>query len=295
MKIYRLILLCFVVINFSDVFAGPITVIDDENRQVTILSEAKRVISLSPHATELLFAAGATDQVIATVSYSDYPEQAKKIQRIGSNQKLDFESIITLKPDLIIAWKSGVSDDQLKHLKQLGLTLFYSEPKLFDDVAKNIINFGKLLGTGDIAEIKARQFLISLKQLQEKYQNRSVVDVFYQVWNQPLMTINGDHMINSVIEFCGGRNIFKNLAIRAPRVNIESVLVKNPDAIIIGISQGREDWVYEWSKWKDLKAVKNNHVFTVDADYIVRQGTRVLKGIASVCDSLESVRKHNRK
>ena len=270
--------------------AQTIELIDDEQRSVKFDKPVTNVVSLSPHATELLFAAGVTNQLVATVSYSDYPEAAKKIPRIGSANKIDLESIIKLNPDVIIAWKSGSPATQIKKLDQLGFKIFYSEPKQFEDVARNIVNMGKMLGTSSYAENKASEFLQELNHLEKIYKNRSKVSVFYQVWNEPIITINKDHMITSVIEFCGGKNIYGELPSRAPRIGIESILYEDPDAIIIGMSEGRSEWVESWSKWGQLKAVKNQHVFTVDADYITRQGTRIIKGIKSVCSQLDMIR-----
>ena len=286
------ILLTILVFSFqiNIVFAEPFTIIDDDNHHVGFSKPAKRIISLSPHATELLFSAGATDQIVATVSYSDYPPQAKKITRVGSYKKIDLESVVKINPDLIIAWNSGGVEQQIKDLKKLGFKVYFSEPRSFEDVATNIINMGKILGTSDIAKINADSYLKELNRLKQKYNNLKKVNVFYQVWNKPLMTINNGHLINSVIEFCGGHNVFADLLLRAPKVGIESVIQKNPQAIIIGMSENRKDWVEPWFKWQSIDAVKNKHVYSVNADLIVRQGPRILQGTKLVCEVLEKVR-----
>ena len=268
---------------------------DDENNTVIFKKTAKRIISLSPHATELLYKAGATNQILATVSYSDYPEAAKSLPRIGSYKKIDLESVIKLKPDLIVAWKSSGSLDQVNELERLGYKIYFSEPKDFKGIADNLNKFGRILGTENIATERANSFLNELNTLKLTYKNLKPVSVFYQVWNNPLMTINKDHLITNVIELCGGRNVFGDLFARAPRVNIESVILKDPQTIIIGMSENREGWVKEWHKWDVLRAVKEKHVYTVNADYIVRQGPRVLKGAKKVCEILESVRNHDKK
>jgi len=265
-------------------------IIDDENNSVAFTKPVQRIISLSPHATELLFAAGATDQIIATVSYSDYPEAARSIPRIGSYKKIDLESVIKLKPDLIVAWKSGGSLEQIHELQRLGYKVYFSEPRDFKGVADNISKFGRILGTEKISRVNANSFVSELDNLEKKYKNLKPVSVFYQVWNTPLMTINNGHLITNVIEFCGGRNVFGELSARAPRVSVESVISKDPQAIIIGMSENRKGWEAEWYKWDALQAVRAKHVYTVNADYIVRQGPRILKGTKQVCEILESVR-----
>lgn len=292
----KFIVFLFLIINSSHVSgATSFQVADDDGNIVTFSKPAKRIISLSPHATELLFAAGASDQIVATISYSDFPEQAKKIPRIGSHEKIDLESVININPDLIIVWKSGGSSQQIDDIKKLGYKIYSSEPKSFESVAANIVNMGKILGTNIIANKKADSFLNNLNALRNKFHNLELVDVFYQVWNQPLMTINNGHLITDIIELCGGRNVFANLPARAPKVDIESVIEKNPQAILIGMSENRNDWIEPWFKWQSIYAVKHKHVYGINADYIVRQGPRVLKGIKQVCGILENIRNSDEK
>ena len=287
----KLLSVLFVLFMFSGISsAEPFQLIDDENNLVSFSQPAKRIISLSPHATELLFAAGATQQIIATVSYSDYPPQAKEIPRIGSYKKIDLESVVKINPDLIIAWNSGGSEQQINNLKKLGYKIYYSEPRTYKDVAANILKMGKILGTSDIAKTNAGDYIDELGKLKKKYNNLKKVNVFYQVWNEPLMSINNDHLISRVIQFCGGHNVFGDVTIRAPKVGIESVIEKNPDAIIIGMSENRKDWVEPWFKWQSINAARNKHIYSVNADLIVRQGPRILQGTNLVCEALNKAR-----
>lgn len=292
MKIINLsiaaIFINFILVNIAT--SASFKVIDDDGHAVVFNKPAVRIISLSPHATELLFAAGATNQVVATVSYSDYPPQAKNIIRIGSYKKIDLESVVKINPDLIIAWNSGGNQQQIEDLKKLGYKVYFSEPRSFEDVATNIKNMGKILGTSEVSETNAGMYLKELVRLKKKYNKLKKVDVFYQVWNKPLMTINNGHLISNVIEFCGGHNVFGEATIRAPKVGIESVIKKNPQAIIIGMSENRKDWVEPWFQWQSINAVKNKHVYSVNADLIVRQGPRILQGAKLVCEMLEKVR-----
>lgn len=278
----------FVTLNGAN--SAPFEVIDDDGHSVVFNKPAIRIISLSPHATELLFSAGATDQIVATVSYSDYPPKAKTIKRIGSYKKIDLESVVKINPDLIIAWNSGGNKQQIEDLKKLGYKVYFSEPRSFEDVAANIKNMGKILGTSEVAKSNADTYLKELKRLKKKFNNLKKIDVFYQVWNQPLMTINNAHLISNVIAFCGGRNVFGGLSMRAPKVGIESIIQKNPQAIIIGMSENRKGWVEPWSKWQSIDAVKNKHVYTINADLIVRQGPRILQGARKLCEILVNVR-----
>lgn len=276
--------------TFNTAFAASFTITDDDQHKVSFDKAAKRIISLSPHATELLFAAGATDQIIATVSYSDYPVAAKKIPRIGSYKKIDLESVVKLKPDLIIAWHSGGVEQQINDMKKLGYKIYFSEPRSFEAVATNIINMGRIMGTESVAQHSAAMFMADLTSLEKQYSNLKEVSVFYQVWHQPLRTINNGHLISSVIKFCGGHNVFGDVSVRAPKVGIESVMDKNPQAIIIGMTENRKEWVEPWFQWQTIDAVKNKHVYSVNADLIVRQGPRILQGAKKVCEALQKVR-----
>ena len=268
----------------------PVSVIDDAGRIVSLPASAQKIVSLSPHATELLFAAGATTQVVGTVDYSDYPEQAKAIARVGSFQKIDLERVIELKPDVVIGWRSGGTFEQQLTLQKLGIPVFFSEPQSFKAVAANIRALGQLLGTSEVAEKTADKFEQQLQTLKQTYSDREEVSVFYQVWNDPLITINGEHLITRVIEFCGGRNLFADLALRAPKVSMESVIVADPQVVIVGVNEDRSEWVSDWYRWQDMQAVRQGHVYAVEADLIVRQSPRVLLGAQQLCEHLDKAR-----
>jgi len=267
-----------------------IHVVDDEGGAFKFTKPVSRIVSLSPHATELLFAAGASTQIVGAVSFSDYPESAKSIERVGSYDKVDIEAILSRNPDLVVAWSSGNSGDQIAKLKQLGLKVFISEPRQFDDIASNLRNMGKLLGTEKIANKAANSFIYELNQLKKTYPPEQPVNVFYQVWNDPLMTISNAHLIGHVIKFCSGRNVFGSLPVISPRVSIEAVIEKNPHVIIAGMTEERKEWLIEWDKWQIIQAVSNGHVYPVNADYVTRQTPRILKGIKEMCESLEKAR-----
>jgi len=285
----------FFILATQAVANEKIRVVDDEAQVIELLKPAKRVVSLAPHVTELLFAAGATNQIVGTVSYSDYPSAAKKVPLVGSYNRIDIENILSKKPDLIIAWSSGNSTDDIHKLKSLGLKVFVSEPKSFADVAENIRSMGRLMATEKAAQSVVSKFLADLKKLKEDFPNNKPVRVFYQVWNDPLMTISDAHLIGKIISFCRGENVFGDLSTIAPRVSIESVIEKNPDVIIAGMTKDRQLWLKEWDKWKLIKAVKNRHVYPIDASLVIRQTPRILQGTRKMCEILNEVRKNNSK
>ena len=269
---------------------ADIKVVDDLGRTITLAQPVRRVISLSPHVTELLYAAGAREQVVAGVSFSDYPPQAKKLPQIGSYDKFDMEAILSLKPDLLIGWHSGNPKPQLNELMRLGFNVYVTEPREFEDVARDIKQIGQLLGTQNIADQMAANYLHELQAIRQQYSGRKPLRVFYQVWNNPLFTVNDEHLISKVIHLCGGVNVFGDLKILSPQVSIEAVIAQNPDVIFYGSHETREDWAEGWRKWKNIKAVANQHLFGIDADLIVRHTPRVLLGARQMCEDLDQVR-----
>ena len=267
------------------------SVLDDENHRVTLPRPAARIVTLAPHATELMFGAGAGGRIVGADEYSDYPAIAKTIPRIGRAGALDIERIAALKPDLVIAWGSGNVTGQIAALRRLGLTVFISEPHTVADVASTLRRFGALAGTEKYAEVAAAEFEAKFADLRKRYASRPTVSVFYQIWDRPLMTINGQHLISAVIETCGGRNVFAALPQLAPVVDLEAVLRADPQAIVgSGAESSRPGWLDDWKRWPRLTAVRDNNLFDVPPDLIQRHTVRLVDGAARLCEALETAR-----
>lgn len=269
-----------------------VSVKDDAGKIVTLQQPARRIISLAPHITESLFAAGAGNKIIGAVSYSDYPEAAKKIPRVGGYPSLDVEKIVSLKPDLIIAWSSGNNLKQVEKLAALGFTIFMSEPRQVIDIYKSIQRFGQLANTSEIASKSAEKFINHYKHLKEKYSNKRKVKVFYQFWNKPIMTVNGQHLISRIINLCGGTNVFSELHSITPKISIEAVIASRTEVII---AAGKDDkklkWMSEWKHWTQLPAVKKDQIYFIDPDLLNRTGPRILDGADQLCELLDKARK----
>ena len=270
---------------------GAVEVIDDIGRTVQLPAPAERVVSLAPHATELLFAVGAGDRIVGTVSHSDYPPPARQIPRVGGYSRLDLERIVSLQPDLIVAWHSGNSVAQVERLRSLGLVVYFSEPRRFEDMAEALLRLGALTGNRRQAQRRATTLRAAVDDLLGRYAGRPPVTVFYQIWNDPLMTVNGEHLINQVIEMCGGRNIFAELPTLAPRIVIETVLARDPEVIVAsGMGEQRPQWLDDWRRWSGLTAVKRDNLFFVPPDLLQRHGLRLLQGAERLCGFLEVAR-----
>lgn len=270
---------------------AAVTVKDDAGNAVTVQKPAMRVISLAPHITELLFAAGGGSRVVGVVSYSDFPEEAKKIQQVGSNRELDLERIIALKPDLVVVWRHGSSERQIDVIKQLGVPMFHSEPQKLEDIADNVAKLGQLMGTDAVAGPAAADLRKRIGTLRSRYANRPVVRTFYQVWDKPLYTLNGKQIVSDALRLCGGENIFAKLSVTAPVVSIEGVLQENPEAIF-GTAEKNYGGVSLWKPYPNLTAVRNDNLFTIDGNLVNRAGPRMIAGAEQLCEKLEIARQH---
>ena len=269
----------------------PLTVTDYAGRQVILQKPAKRIIALAPHIVENIFSAGAGDLLVGVVGYSDYPEAAKKIVRVGNIQGFSVETIVALKPDLVVVWPSGHSANIAQTLIDLGLTVYLDEPKKLEQVAKSIIDMGILTHREMHARRVANDYLDTLQQLKTHYSGRQSVTVLYQVWNDPLQTINGEHIISDVIRLCGGVNVYHSEPVIAPKISLESVIDRDPQAIVAsGMGEERPEWLDQWQRWKALTAVKRQHLFFIPPDFIQRHTVRILKGAEGLCQQLDEVR-----
>ncbi len=290
------IALCFTLISCDqhssqNKKSASIEVIDFSGEVVKLDQPAKKIVALAPHIVENIYSAGAGDHLIGVIEHSDFPEEAKTLDIVGSYTTINHEQILKLNPDLIIAWQSGNSFGSLQKLKDLGFKFYIDQLNSLEDVAKSIRDIGILTGQEATANPVAESYLEELNRIKQENQGKSPVSVFYQVWNQPLQTINGKHIISSAINLCGGINIFAEELSVAPIVNIESILQKDPTLIVAsGISNTRPDWLDDWLQWESLSAVRNNHLFFIDPDHIQRHTVRILFGIKRFCDHFDIVR-----
>jgi iron complex transport system substrate-binding protein len=270
---------------------AALSVKDDDGNTVTLQKPAQRVISLAPHVTELLFAAGGGSHVVGVVAYSDFPEEAKAVPQVGSNRELDLERIMALKPDLVVVWRHGSSERQIDMVRKLGVPLFHSEPRKLEDIPASLLKLGQLMGTEDAAGVVAARLNRQLAELRSRYARRPAVRSFYQVWDKPLYTLNGEHIVSDALRLCGGENIFAKLPVTAPVVSVEGVLQENPEAIF-ATAEKNYGGVSLWKPYGTLTAVRNGNLFTIDGNLLNRAGPRMIAGAAMLCEKLELARSH---
>ena len=252
---------------------------------------APRIVSLSPHITELLFAAGAGARIVGVDDASDYPPGAQQIPRLGEAAALDVEGLLRQAPSLVIVWETGTPPRVLAELERFHLRVLVTEQRKLDDIGRVLVEFGRLAGTSATADAAARRYRADLADLRTRYAGRERLKVFYQVWDRPFYTLSGEHVVSEAISLCGGDNIFAEVSTLAPIVDREAVLARNPDVILIGAAgPDGERQAADWERFPSLEAVRKKHVFSLDPSLVGRMAPRILEGVREVCTALEKAR-----
>tara|TARA_B100000768_G_scaffold53725_1_gene52218 strand:- start:3790 stop:4677 length:888 start_codon:yes stop_codon:yes gene_type:complete len=278
----------------SVVAAAEVVVVDDNGQQIKLAVPAKRIVSLAPNITEVLFHIGAGEKIVGADEYSNYPEEAKDILRVNNHAAANYELILSLEPDLVIAWQSGNGNKIIDPLRKLGIPVFVVETNKMDAIPSLFRRFGKLSGHGDQAEQRAHEFSRRLQELRAAQAGKSVIKVFYQIWDEPLITLNGEHMVSDIINLCGGVNVFSDAIPLVPYVNIETVVAADPEVIIAGGSrEERPAWFESWQKWSGISAVINQHIYLIPSDLMQRHSARILDGMELMCAHLDSARSND--
>jgi iron complex transport system substrate-binding protein len=278
----------------SQALAGPVAADDATGATVTLAAPARRIVSLAPHATELLFAAGAGDRIVGVLAPADWPPQAARLVRVGTAAGVDLERIVALRPDLVIVWPY-LAPAQIERLRAIGTAIFVSDPRTPEAIAVELERLGSLAGTTAQAAAAAAAFRARLAGLERTEASAPKLAVFYEIWNQPLYTIGGGHLISAAIRLCGGENVFARLASPAPAVGVEDVLAARPEAIIAGTDDAlRPSWLDGWRRWRELPAVAHGNLFVVDANLLHRAGPRFAAGVQQLCTALDRARENLR-
>ncbi len=271
---------------------GAVSVVDDTGVEVTLTQPARRIVSLAPHLTENLYAAGVGDRVVATVDYSDYPPEAARLPRVGGYSRLDLEAIVAYQPDLVVVWASGNPRDLVTRLAALGIPVYRSQPARLEDIPRTLRNLAELAGDPAAGEAAAEAFTQRMALLASRYSHRPPVRVFYQIWDRPLRTVGGQQILSDVMRLCGGTNVFGHLELLAPTVSVEAVLAANPEVIVAsGMGEERPDWLDAWRAWPMLTAVRAENLVFIPPALLQRPTPRLLDGAERLCAALEEARR----
>lgn len=250
-----------------------------------------KLVALSPHTVEMLFDLGLGNTIVGTVDYADYPEQAKLLPRVGGAYGLSIEKIIALKPDYVVAWRGGNKASDIAALEKLGLTVIDSSPQNIYGVAQDYRRIGALLGRAEQGQLIGGEIDKSVEQLEALYRNKQPVRTFYQMWPEPLMTINSETWTHRLLQLCGAENVFAEQSANYPQISPEHVIAKQPAVIVIPVDKSHNKISNEkWQDWDQIPAVKKNQFVQADADLLHRFTKRVLQGATKLCADIDQYR-----
>lgn len=270
---------------------GGVVVEDDLGHRFEAQAPVRRVVSLAPFITELVYAVGAQQLLVGVSEYSDHPPAARSLKRVANAFAVDYESILALRPDVVLTWGSGMGYGVRRRLTELGLEVVTLEPRLLADVARSLRLVGRLTGRGREGEQRALEFEGRIARLRARYAGSPIVRVFYQIADRPIMTLNGGHLVSEVIALCGGSNVFRELAPLAPVVSLEEVVLRDPDVVIVSSELRHQAAVIErWAALPGFRPARDGHLYATDSDLLDRQTPRLVQGAEQLCELLDRVR-----
>lgn len=262
--------------------AGTLKLKDEVGREVTFSFPPKRIVSLAPNITEILFSLGLDEEVVGVSIHCNYPEKAKSRVRVGSYISIDFERVISLKPDLIIATGAGNPREMVERLERLGFPSFVIFPKRFEDVLQSIRHLGRV----SAKEREALSIIESMQRRKERVAERTKTlyrpKVFLQIGESPIVTVGKGSFGDDLIRLAGGENVAGKDKEMYPRLGMEEILKRSPEVILISSMNPKGDYeriLREWARWKMIPAVKQGRIHLIDSDLIDRPSPRIIEGL----------------
>jgi iron complex transport system substrate-binding protein len=268
---------------------AAVTATDDAGHRVTLARVPQRIVSLAPGATEMLFAAGAGHRVIATVEFSDEPADARRIPRIGDSNAIDMERVVALRPDVIIVWTGGNNVAQIAQLERLGIPIYRQRVESLDSLAASLRRLGALTATRPAAERAAADLTSRLGALAQRYGRVEKPSVLLEVWNRPIYTVGGTHLMSDALRVCGARNVFGDLRDLGPAVDTEAVIARDPELIIAVAPPGAAlDWLEDWKRFRTMRAVRSGRLIAFEDVRLSRLGPSAVDGTEALCKAIEA-------
>jgi iron complex transport system substrate-binding protein len=261
---------------------------DDRGVAISLARPAERIVSLAPHLAEIAFAAGAGAKLVGVSSFSRRPTEAEQLPVVASYGRIDIERLIALRPDLVLAWRSGNSPLQVGRLERIGLRVLVTEVRTLADIPRIVRLVGVLSGGEAVAEARAKEFEDEITTLRNRYAGERRVAVYLEIWHKPMLTVNGAHLMSDALRLCGGRNVFAAAKTLTPLVSREQMLNAQPEAIVTS-GFGSES-AQAWGGLELVPAVRGRRIYAIDPDLLHAQGPHVLEGIRALCERLELVR-----
>lgn len=278
-----------IIIRLTPLYAsGTKTVVDDTGHRVTVSYPPRRLVSLAPGATEMLFAIGAGDRVVATDDESNEPPAARKLPKLGELANIDVERLIAMKPAVIVVWPYGTSPAQIALLGRLGLPVYREEPRTLQGIAAAMRRLGRLAGTSAVADRVADALQARLAALASRYgRGRNPPTALLQVWDKPIYTVGGREPMSDALRVCGVRNVFGELQQAAPTVSVEAVIARDPDIIIAAAPPGKgATWLASWRRFPMLRAVRSGRLIAFGDQRLSGLGPGAIEATAELCRRL---------
>jgi len=260
---------------------------DDRGVTISLVRPAWRMVTLAPHLAEIAFAAGAGAKLAGVSSFSRHPAEAERLPVVASYGRVDIERLVALRPDLVLAWRSGNSALQIDRLERIGIRVFVTEARTLADIPRIVRLVGALAGSAEVAEARALQFENEVADLRKRYAAERRVALFLEIWHRPMLTVNGAHLISDAVRICGGRNVFAAAKALTPLVSREQILDARPEAIVTGEASVATE---AWKGLEPVSAVRNRRIYAVEPDLLHGQGPRLLEGVRALCQRLELAR-----
>lgn len=258
---------------------------DEIGRKVKIPHSAKRIISLAPSITEILFALGLNEEIAAVTAFCDYPEAALNKPKIGGFINPSIEKIVSLKPDLIIAIRDGNRWETIHRLNELGFPVYVVDPKNFDGVMRTIRNIGEIVEKPGASVRIIRNMVTRKENILNLTQSLSKPRVFFQVGDAPIITVGRGTLANDLIRLAGGENISEDEPVNYPLYSIETVMLKAPEVIIISSMESKRDCmslIKKWQDWKNIPAIKRKSIYVIDSNLVDRPTPRIIEGLEAM-------------
>jgi iron complex transport system substrate-binding protein len=264
---------------------------DDAGDLVTVSAAPCRIVSLAPGTTAMLYAAGAAHCLVGTIAHSTEPAEAASVQVVGDAETLDFEQLLALRPTVVVVAVDVVQRVRIDRIKALGIPVYQVHVTRLAAMPESLRRLGALTGTRAVADRKAAELQGELESLSARYRERAPIRVLYQIWDRPIYTIGGKHVISDALRLCGAVNVFGDLSTAAPAVTREAAVLRNPEIILASAPPGAAaDWLAEWGRFPALAAVRNGQLVSYADERIDRMGPSVIAATGNLCAVIDKAR-----
>ncbi|HEV7605909.1 MAG TPA: helical backbone metal receptor [Steroidobacteraceae bacterium] len=271
--------------------AGAREVRDDAGDTVTVSAAPCRIVSLAPGTTAMLYAAGAARCLVGTIAHSTEPAEAAKLPVVGDAETIDFEQLLALRPTVVVVAVDVVQRARIDRIRELRIPVYQVHVTRLAGMPESLRRLGALTGTPLTADARATELDAELATLAARYRARPPIRVLYQIWDRPIYTIGGKHVITDALQLCGATNIFADLGTAAPAVTREAAILRNPELILASAPPGAaDDWLAEWRRYPALAAVSKDHLVKYTDERIDRMGPSVIAATANLCAVIDKAR-----